>query len=211
MTRRLVLTPGAWRASDLAPAIEWLRGGGVVAYPTDTLYGLACDVRQADAVRAIFDVKGRGRESALPLIGASAAQVEALTGPFSARERALVARAWPGPLSLIRDAPAWMPIEVHGGAGTVAVRVPDHPVARGLAEGAGTLISATSANRSGTPPTDRADGLGALAEDPRVFVIDGGMTPGGAPSTIADVRGDTPVCLRDGAVPWSRVLDWLHP
>lgn len=211
MTRRLVLAPGAWRPADLEPAVAWLRQGGVVAFPTDTLYGLACDVRNADAVRAIFDVKGRGRESALPVIAGSAVQVEALTGPFNARERRLVSRAWPGPLSLIREAPAWMPVEVHGGAGTVAVRVPDHPVARALAEAAGTLISATSANRSGAPPTDRPDGLGVLADDPRVLVIDGGVTPGGAPSTIADVRADPPVCLREGAVPWSRVLNWLHP
>ena len=114
-------------------------------------------------------------------------------------------------VAVVRDAPAWMPAEVHGGHRTVAIRVPDHPVARGLAEAFGGLIAATSANRSGEPPAAAAHELGALADDPRVLVIDGGPTQGGAPSTLVDVRGSQPICLREGAVAWSRVLNSLHP
>jgi L-threonylcarbamoyladenylate synthase len=112
---------------------------------------------------------------------------------------------------LVRDAPGWLPAEVHGGHRTIAIRVPDHRVARGLAEAFGGLIAATSANRSGQAPAVTAADLGELADDPRVFVVDGGATTGGAPSTLVDVRGAQPVCLREGAVPWKRVLDSIYP
>jgi L-threonylcarbamoyladenylate synthase len=210
MERRLVVDPAAATSADLAPAAAWLASGGVVAYPTDTLYGLAVNVRDPAAVKRLFALKGRAAAAALPLIAASAAQVVADTGALSAREALLVQRFWPGPLSLVRDAPSWMPAEVHGGRRTVAVRVPNHVVARALAEAAGGLIAATSANRSGEPPTASARDLDALAADPDVFVVDAGPVTGGAPSTLVDVRGATPICLREGAVAWSRVVELLH-
>ena len=209
--RRVVVDAQACRAEDLATAAEWLAAGGIVAFPTDTLYGLACNVRDGAAVRRVFDIKGRSARAALPLIAASTAQVIAATGALSAREAQLARMFWPGPLSIVRDAAAWMPVEVHGGLRTVAIRVPDHAVARALAEAFGGVIAATSANRSGEPPASRVEDLGALADDPRVFVIDGGATSGGAPSTLVDVRGTQPICLRDGAIAWSRVLESLHP
>lgn len=209
--RRLVVDAQSCRAEDLTPAVEWLTAGGIVAFPTDTWYGLAVNVRDAAAVRRVFDVKGRSARAALPLVAASPAQVIAATGALSAREAQLARAFWPGPLSLVRDAPAWMPVEVHGGHRTVAIRVPDHSVARALADAFGGVIAATSANRSGEPAARRAEDLGALADDPRVFVIDGGATSGRAPSTLVDVRGTQPVCLRDGAIAWSRVLDSLYP
>lgn len=197
-------------AADLLPAARWLALGGLVVFPTDTLYGLACDVRQPAAVDAVFDVKGRVAAAALPLIAASVAQVEAATGALTTIERRVVDHAWPGPLAIIRPAPAWVPEAVHGGTGTVAVRVPDHRVSRLLAEASGWVIAATSANRSGAAPADRVEGLDAITRDPRVLVVDGGPTPGGHPSTIVDLRESDPRCVREGAVPWSRVLDWLH-
>lgn len=203
--------PQTCTSSDLASAAAWLAQGGIVAFPTDTLYGFAVNVRDAAAVRRLFDVKGRSARAALPLIAASTQQVVAATGPLTAREAALTAAFWPGPLSIVRDAPAWLPAEVHGGHRTVAIRVPNHRVARQLAEAFGGIIAATSANRSGDPAAVSAADLGDLADDPRVMVVDGGATTGGAPSTLVDVRGSQPVCLREGAVPWSRVLDSLHP
>lgn len=209
--RHVRVDPQTCTADDLRTAAEWLAGGGIVAFPTDTLYGFAVDVRDAAAVRRLFEVKGRSARAALPLIAASTAQVVEATGPLTARERALTTAFWPGPLSLVRDAPAWLPAEVHGGHRTVAVRVPDHRVARSLAEAFGGMIAATSANRSGQAPAVVASDLGDLADDPRVFVVDGGPTTGGAPSTLVDVRGSQPVCLREGAVSWKRVLDSIYP
>ena len=203
----LVVDPHTCQPIDLASAAAWLRAGGVVALPTDTFYGLAADPWSAVAVAAVFDVKGRAAAAALPLIGASLEQVEAQCGPLAAATRWLAETHWPGPLSLILDAPASMAAAVHAGAGTVAVRVPAQPVARALAEAAGHLLTATSANRSGAPPVSTAAALGDLAADPRVFVIDGGPTPGGDPSTIVDARGARPVLVRAGAIAWSRVLE----
>lgn len=209
--RYVRVDPHTCTAGDLQAAAAWLAGGGIVAFPTDTLYGFAVNVRDASAVRRLFEVKGRSARAALPLIAASTAQVVAATGALTAREAALAATFWPGPLSVVRDAPAWLPAEVHGGHRTVAIRVPNHRVARSLAEAFGGLIAATSANRSGEPPAVTASDLGDLADDPRVFVVDGGPTTGGAPSTLVDVRGSQPVCLREGVVPWKRVLDSIYP
>ncbi len=206
----LRVNPVSCSANDLLPAARWLELGGLVVFPTDTLYGLACDVRQPAAVDAVFDVKGRAAASALPLIACSGAQVEEATGELTERERRVVTQAWPGPLAIIRPAPAWVPPAVHAGTGTVAIRVPDHRVSRLLAESLGWVIAATSANRSGAPPVDRVDRLDAITRDPRVLVVDGGSTPGGPPSTIVNLRDEPPRCVREGAVPWSRVLDWLH-
>lgn len=209
-SRTLYVDPARCVAQDLAPAADWLRAGGVVAMPTDTFYGLAVDVRNASAVRQLFDLKGRDARAALPLIAADVAQVVACGGRLEAREAALAAAFWPGPLSIVRDAPAWVVPEVHGGHCTVAIRIPAHLVARRLCEAWGGVLSATSANRSGAPSADRVEALDAIAQDPRVFVVDAGLTPGGLPSTLVDVRAARPVLLREGAIPWSRVLDFLQ-
>ena len=177
--------------------------------PTDTFYGLAVDIRNASAVRQLFALKGRDARAALPLIAADLAQVVACGGRLDAREAALAQAFWPGPLSIVRDAPSWIVPEVHGGHRTVAIRIPGHPVARRLCEAWGGVLSATSANLSGAPSVDRVEALGSLAQDPRVLVIDAGVTPGGLPSTLVDVRAARPVLLREGAIPWSRVLDFL--
>lgn len=198
------------RADDLAPAVDWLRRGGIVVLPTDTLYGLAVDIRNDVAVRRLFALKGRSPRAALPLIAADAAQVVACSGPLVSREAALAASFWPGPLSLVRDAPGWMAAEVHGGHRTVAIRVPANLVARRLCEAWGGPLSATSANLSGEPAVDRVDALGPIADDPNVLVLDAGITPGGLPSTLVDVRNAQPVLLREGAIAWDRVLNCLN-
>lgn len=208
--RWLVVDPSACSAHAVAEAAEWLRQGGIVAYPTDTLYGLAADPTSDAAVDQIFDLKGRAATAALPLLAASPEQVEQFAGPLTGETKTLARTFWPGPLSLIFDAPPAVADAVHAGSGTVAVRVPSHAVARALAEAAGSLITATSANRSGETPARSAAELDWLRDDPRVFVIDGGPAPGGLPSTIADVRGPWPIMLRDGAVPWNRVLRSLN-
>jgi len=209
-TRLLRVDPEHCSVEELAPAVAWLREDGIVAMPTDTLYGLAVNIRSSAAVRQLFALKGRDPRAALPLIAGNLAQVVACGGRLDAREAALAAAFWPGPLSIVREAPAWLVPEVHGGHRTVAIRIPAHLVARRLCEAWGGVLSATSANVSGAPGVDRAEALGALGEDPRVLVIDAGVTPGGLPSTLVDVRSAQPVLLREGAIAWSRVLDFLQ-
>ena len=191
-------------------AADWIRHGGVVIFPTETFYGLAVDPTQPDAVAAVFDLKGRPAGMALPLVASSLAQVENLVGTLRGANARLAADFWPGPLSLVLDAPASIAPAVHGGTHTVAVRVPAHPMARALAEAYGRPLTATSANRSGEPPVDDLAGITTIAADRRVVVLDGGRTPGGAPSTIVDARVAPVRIIRNGAVPSDRVLRSIH-
>lgn len=195
---------------DLARAVDWLTSNLIVAFPTDTLYGLAVDPTSSAAVRQLFDLKGREARAALPLIAASAKQVESCCGQLGPSGARLAARFWPGPLSLIVDAPPSIAAEVHGGRRTIAVRVPAHPIARELCAAFGGLLTATSANRTGDPPASDAGALQYIAADPRVLLIDGGPTAGGAPSTIVDARDGTPTLVRAGAIAWERVLESLQ-
>jgi L-threonylcarbamoyladenylate synthase len=197
-------------ATELQPAVDWLRAGGIVAFPTDTFYGLAVDPRSLSAVRALFDLKGRGAQAALPFVAADRRQVERWCGALSPSNARLADRFWPGPLSIVLHAPGTVDREAIGGGDSLAIRVPAARIARVLAEAWGAPLPATSANRSGEPPAASAAALADLASDPRVLVIDGGITPGGLPSTIVDARGASPVRVRDGAIAWSRVLESLQ-
>jgi L-threonylcarbamoyladenylate synthase len=206
----LHVDPVRCEPSDLEPAVAWLRAGRVVAFPTETFYGLAADPRSAQAISAVLDLKGRPAGLALPLVAPSTDSVETLCGRLTALSRRLAAAFWPGPVSLIVDLQASLAPGVAGADGTVAVRVPGHAVAMSLARAWGGPVTATSANRSGSPPARTPGELGALADDPRVLVIDGGETSGGLPSTIVDARTEQPVLVRAGAVPWNRVLKSSH-
>jgi L-threonylcarbamoyladenylate synthase len=206
----LTVAPESCQPVDLGPAVRWLERGGIVAFPTDTLYGLAVDPASALAVRDLFDLKGRSARAALPFVASSSQQVELYCGRFGSAEARLASKFWPGPLSLVFDAPASVAAEVHGGRRSVAIRVPAHGVARALAAAWGRPLPATSANRSGSAPAADVAALGELADDPRVFVIDAGAAPGGLPSTIVDARTARPLLVREGAIPWSRVLESLN-
>ena len=204
--RVVALDPAAVTAASLAPAIEWLRAGGIVAFPTDTLYGLAVDPESARAVDALFDLKARQSGLAPPFIAGSLAAVTRVCGSLSEQALRLASAFWPGPLSLVLDAPAAIVPGARAADGTVAIRVPDHPIARLLADTFGRPVTATSANLSGQPPADSLAALAGLLDDPRVLAIDGGPAPGGAPSTIVDARRRLLCLIRRGAIDWDRVL-----
>ena len=196
-------------SADLGPAIAVLARGGLVAYATDTLYGLAVDPRNATAVARLFEAKGRPADVAVPLIAADRRQAES-AGIFSSVERRLADTFWPGPLSLI--VPARPPIVpgVASADGTVAIRVPAHPLARRLAAGLGYCITATSANVSGRSATAEPDRVLDSLADRIDMLVDSGAAPGGPPSTIVGIRNGAPVLVRAGAVPWERVLESLQ-
>jgi L-threonylcarbamoyladenylate synthase len=192
-------------AEAIRHAIGILRGGGIVAYPTDTLYGLAVDPRSEKAVRRLFDVKGREAGHAVPLIAADLAQAER-AARFDDRARRAAAVFWPGPVAFVLPAQPAIRHEILGPEGSVAVRVPAHEVARAVAEGLAFCITATSANFSGGPATASpivvTNTLGARID----YVLDDGDSPGGPPSTIVDLSGPEPRLVRAGAIPWERVL-----
>jgi L-threonylcarbamoyladenylate synthase len=192
---------------QLAPAVEAVRRGEVVGFPTDTLYGLAADPRNPRAVAAVLALKGRDADHAVALIASSLAQAETLVvlGPAARR---LAERFWPGPLTLVVPASTAIVKGVRSATGTIGIRVADHAVARALCDACGHPLTATSANRSGAPATADPDAvarqLPALA-----VLVDGGPTAGGLPSTLVDASTNDVRLLRDGAVPWSRVLEFL--
>jgi L-threonylcarbamoyladenylate synthase len=207
--RRVFVDPKAPQRDALQEAAKWIRAGGLVALPTDTLYGLAADPFRADAIARVFTVKGRAQGHALPLIAADADQIAARLSPLSPVAERLAAKFWPGPLTLLIPAPAALARDVTGGTGRVAVRVPAHDIARAICRAADRPITATSANRSGQPATaDPAEVERALGEDIDLL-IDTGPTRGGAPSTIVDVTGATPRLVRAGAVSWGDIQAWL--
>lgn len=207
---RLTLPAETKNAEIWRPVLDWLGQGRAVVFPTDTFYGLAVDPTNPTALENLFRLKGRSATSALPFVAASRAQVEAACGPLSALSSRLASRFWPGPLSLVLNPPPAIDRRALGDAASIAIRVPDHPLARALAKAWGSPLPATSANRSGAAPVQSPELLDATAADPIVLVLDGGLTPGGAPSTIVDARQPTPRLVREGAIAWSRVLDFLE-
>jgi len=197
--------PQAPQRDAIQEAAKWIRNGGLVALPTDTLYGLAADPFRADAIARLFLAKGRAADQALPLIAADAAQIAAHLGPLPPAGERLAAKFWPGPLTLLMVAPGALADAVSAGTGRVGVRVPAHEIARAICRGAGTPITATSANRSGQPATAEPAEVERELGETVDLLIDAGRAPGGAPSTIVDVTGSTVTLVRPGAVPWDEI------
>jgi L-threonylcarbamoyladenylate synthase len=209
MPERLAVDPVHPDPAVLRRAADALRAGHVIAYPTDTLYGLAVDPRNQSAVERLFAIKGRAAGQALPLIAGTTAHVArvARMTPVAAR---LARTWWPGPLTLVLPAIDRLARGVAADDGTVAIRIPAHAVARTLAETFGSVITATSANRSGAAPTnDPAAVIAAMGGD-LFMLVDSGMTAGGPPSTIVDASATSVRLVREGAVAWDRVLESLR-
>jgi L-threonylcarbamoyladenylate synthase len=181
-----------------------LRAGGVVAYPTETFYGLGALARDAAALARLASAKGRPEGKPLPLVVADEAMAEevAVMGPVARR---LAGRFWPGPLTLVLPARAGLPLPITGGTGTVGLRVPGSEVARALCRAAGGPIVSTSANPAGAPPPASVAALDPALAARIDGVLDAGATPGGRPSTVVAVEGERLALLRDGAIPFADV------
>jgi L-threonylcarbamoyladenylate synthase len=182
----------------LVRAAEVLEKGGVVAFPTETFYGLAADSENKEAVSKLNQIKNRPKGKPFPLIAGSNDQAKALSDELSPLELNLMQKFWPGPLTLILKAGKPGPaVSLEGGVG---VRVSPHPVARGLACALGRPITATSANFSGRPSVKSAEELDPELVERLDLVLDGGNTPGGLASTVAKVVADRIEILRPGPV-----------
>jgi len=190
---------------EVARIAEVLRRGGIAVYPTETFYGLGALLDAAAALRRLAAAKLRPAGKPLPLVAADTGMAFSLWAEVRPVARALAARFWPGPLTLVAAARAGLPPEVASG-GTVGVRVPGSAAARELSRLSGGALVATSANLSGDAPVTRVEDL-----DPGILarvdaVLDGGVTPGGLASTVVDVTGPGVALVRAGAVPWPEVL-----
>lgn len=189
----------------LQRAVEVLKRGGLIAYPTDTLYGLGANAFDENAVHRVYLAKGRGQLKALPLLIDSWDALSIVAIDVSQITQDLASRFWPGALTLVVKRSSNVPDAVTGRGDTVAVRVPDHPVPRELARQLGAPITGTSANRSSGPNPATAADVRDQLRDAVDLVIDGGRCPGGLASTVVDVSGNRPVLVRQGAVPLDEI------
>ncbi len=200
---------------DLAAAADRLAAGEVVAFPTETVYGLGADIGCVAAVRRLFEIKGRPPTRALPILLADAADAAAFAATVPGPARRLMARGWPGPLTVVVPAAPHVPRVVTGGLDTVGLRVPDHDLARALVRALGTrlgrpgALAAPSANPFGAPPPVTAHAVRAGLGPGPYGVLDGGACPGGVPSTVVAVAADGSVTvLRAGAIDPATVHTW---
>lgn len=175
-----------------------IRLGGVVIYPTDTVYGLGCDPANVDATRRICEIKGRA-DKPLPLACSDVEAAKRIV-KFNPIAEKLAERFWPGPLTMVLPAKVDYPIWVTHGARTLGVRVPGHPVARRLAKLSGGVIVTTSANKSGEPPPKTALEAAEQIGEEVDLILDAGPAPLKQPSTVLDLSGDELWIIRPGPI-----------
>ncbi len=190
--------------ATVANAAEALSSGKVVAIPTDTVYGLAAALDRPDAIARLYRLKNRPQEKAIPVLLADAAALDQVAANVPRQARVLIERFWPGALTVVIPARPGLPQEVTsvaaGGTRTVAVRIPDHPVARAVLAAAGGALAVTSANHSGQPPALDAQAVMRLGDATPDVVVDAGPAPLREPSTVVlTASGETRV-LREGAI-----------
>ena len=192
---------------EIDVAARQLQSGGVVAFPTDTLYGLGADLFDEDALERIFTIKGRPVDLALPVLLANREQLEMVTGEFPAVATKLADRFWPGPLTLVVRRGKRVPDLATGGRSTLAVRIPNHRVPLALASKLAGPITGTSANLSGEPDLESIEEierqLGSLLQG----IIRCGPPPMGIPSTVVDVTSNEAKVLREGAILAREILE----
>ncbi|MBP6716202.1 MAG: threonylcarbamoyl-AMP synthase [Acidobacteria bacterium] len=197
---RLRLTGGTDDTAKIAHAADVIRRGGLVAFPTETVYGLGAHAMDDAAVAQIFAAKGRPSGDPLIVHVSDVAAVAQVAASVPSSADALMAAFWPGPLTLIVPRAAHVPLRVTAGGETVAVRIPAHPVAMALLRAAGVPIAAPSANRFSRPSPTTADDVAEDLGDRVDVILDGGPTTHGVESTVVDTCGASPVVLRPGAL-----------
>jgi L-threonylcarbamoyladenylate synthase len=196
-------------ASGFRRAVALLRAGQLVAFPTDTVYGVGAVIWNRMAIRQLYGAKLRPSDKAIPVLLASAVDLPLVACDLSHSALRLAERFWPGPLTMVVPRAPAVPDEVSAGGATVAVRVPDHELARALIVAAGAPLAATSANLSGQPSPVTAQEVATQLGGRIPLVLDGGPCPGGIASTVVDLSGPELVILRPGPVRMRDILSAL--
>jgi L-threonylcarbamoyladenylate synthase len=191
----------------LALAIDILAGGGLVAFPTDTVYGLGALAFNENAVAHICEVKGRGGEKAIPILVGDFEQLERVSSGINTLCQKLARRFWPGPLTVVVPRHPSIPDAVTPYP-TVGVRIPDFDPTRELLRVTGPL-AVTSANLAGQSSPSTARGVEAQLSGRIPLILDGGVTPGGTPSTVVDCTQGEPTILREGPITLEQILNAL--
>ena len=193
-------------ATELDRAAALLRAGGMVAYPTETYYGLGVDPFNEQALARLFQVKNRPAVKPVLVLVADRQQIGLLAGEIPEAAQVLMDRFWPGPLTLVLPALASLSPLLTGGTGTVGVRLSPQPLALALLRSVGLPLTATSANRSGQEPAGTAGEVRTAFGNSVDLVLDGGSTPGKTGSTLVGVSASQITCIREGCISFAEVL-----
>ena len=195
----------------LARAAEILTGGGIIAYPTETFYGLGADATNEKAIEKIFTVKGRNFKNPISLIIGRTDDIPPLVQDIPESARKLMADFWPGALTIVFQASDAISPLLTAGTGKIGLRVSSHPIALRIAQILRRPLTATSANLSGTPECSLASEVAKQIGDKLDAIVDGEQTQGGKTSTIIDVTCDPPVILREGAISRETIRKCVNP
>lgn len=195
----------------LREAAGVVREGGLVAFPTETVYGLGADGTNPAAIRRVYEAKGRDESKPILVLVSQRKDLVHLVRCIPARVHAVMDACWPGPLTLVFPAMDNVPRELLGGGDTIGVRHSGAAVAGALCRAAGGPVTAPSANRSGEPEPLTAEDVAAQLGDRVDLILDGGRSPSDQPSTVVDISTGTPRLIRAGCTPYQRVEDaWRH-
>lgn len=196
---------------DILRAADVIRSGGVVAFPTETYYGLGADPFNREALLRVFTIKERSPHLPILTLVAEDGLSEGLAASIPSPFRLLMDAFWPGPLTLVCEAQPGVPGLLTGGTGTVGIRQSSSSVARQLVSSIGGPITATSANVSGSPPATSAGEVARSLGTAVDFVLDGGPTPGGKGSTLIGFADDSVYCIREGVIAFEEILTKIAP
>ena len=205
----LKIPPGHLEGEALDRAVMLLREGRVLAFPTETFYGLACDGKNEKAVARLFEIKGRSFDKPVPVIIGDREALEGLVAEIPWEAEKLMEAFWPGPLTLVLKALPTVNGRLTADSGKIGVRLSSHPLALRLARGFGGPVTATSANRAGEKECSSAVEVLSALGDRIDGLVDGGRTPGGKGSTLVDVTVNPPAILRDGVISADRIWSIL--
>ena len=195
-------------ASQIQHALAVLQSGGILAFPTDTVYGVGSLAFDNAAIESIYTAKDRPIEKAIPILIGDLSDLEQVAINIPNRALRFAVRFWPGPLTCIVPKKQTLPLAVSA-TSTVAVRIPNHPDALALLRAAGPM-AVTSANISNQPSASTAQEVYAQLNGRIPLILDGGTTPGGVPSTLVDCTGNEPVILREGPITLTDLLSALE-
>ncbi|MFH2033820.1 MAG: L-threonylcarbamoyladenylate synthase [Candidatus Margulisiibacteriota bacterium] len=184
------------RHQSIDLAVEALNAGKVIIFPTETVYGIGCSLQHLEAIKRIFEIKGRPADKPLPVLISNTKQLNGLVKEVPERAMAIIKKFWPGPLTLVFDKTDRIPDIVSCNSETVGIRMPDDKIVLEIIEKLGSPLVATSANLSGQEPPSRPEEIKIEAD----LLVDGGRCRLKIPSTVLDVRADPPLILRMGSI-----------
>jgi L-threonylcarbamoyladenylate synthase len=209
MTTILKINPEKPEPDRIDEAVAILKSGGVIAFPTETFYGLGADARNEAAIDKIFGIKGRDFKNPILVVIGARDHLDAFAADIPEKARKLMDRFWPGPLTIVFRAAASVSPKLTAGSGKIGIRLTSHPIAAELSGKLGGPVTATSANLSGAPECSSAEEVISQLKGKLDGIVDGGRTPGGKGSTIVDVTSHPPKLLREGMIPFSLIQDTL--